>query len=256
MVITGPAGAGEEDRGEHHGGDRGHRIGLEQVGRHAGAIADIVAHIVGDGGRVARIVFRNAGLDLADQIAADVGALGEDAAAEPGEDRDQRRAEAERNERIDHLAVVRRHLQRAGEEAEIERDAEQRQTRDQEAGDGAGAERDLEAARQRFGRGLRGAHIGAHRHVHADEARRAGQDGADRKADGDQPAEEIADDQEDHDADGRNGTILPLQIGLRALADRRGDLLHVLAAGIGRHDRNGSPNRVGDRQHAAKNDEP
>ena len=95
-------GAAEEDRSQNHGGDRGHRIGLEQIRRHAGAIADIVADIVGDGGRVARIVFRDAGFDLADEIAADVGAFGEDAAAEPGEDRDQRGAEAERHHGIDH----------------------------------------------------------------------------------------------------------------------------------------------------------
>ena len=82
----------------------GHRIGLEQVGRHARAVADVVAHVVGDGGRIARIVFRNAGFDLADQVAADVRALGEYAAAETGEDRDQRSAEAERDQRIDHDA--------------------------------------------------------------------------------------------------------------------------------------------------------
>ena len=96
--------AGKEDRAEHHGGDDGHRIGLEQVGGHAGAVADIVADIVGDGGRVARIVFRDAGFDLADEIAADVGTLGEDAAAETREDRDQRSAEAERDQRVDDLA--------------------------------------------------------------------------------------------------------------------------------------------------------
>ncbi|MEI9886728.1 MAG: hypothetical protein WDN08_09545 [Rhizomicrobium sp.] len=84
--------AGEIDRGQHHGGDGGHREGLEQVGRHAGAVADIVAHVVGDGGRVARVVLGDAGFDLADHVAADVGALGEDAAAETGEDRDQRGA--------------------------------------------------------------------------------------------------------------------------------------------------------------------
>ena len=93
--------AGEEDRGEHHGGDHGHGVGLEQVGGHAGAVADVVADVVGDRRRVARIVLGNAGLDLADEIAADVGALGEDAAAETGEDRDQRGAEAERDERVD-----------------------------------------------------------------------------------------------------------------------------------------------------------
>ena len=67
--------AREEDRAEHHRGDDGHRIGLEQVGRHARAVADVVADVVGDGRRVARIVFRNAGFDLAHEVGADVGAL-------------------------------------------------------------------------------------------------------------------------------------------------------------------------------------
>ena len=48
-----------EDAEQHHG-DRGHRVGLEQVGRHAGAVADVVAHVVGDHGRVARVVLRDA----------------------------------------------------------------------------------------------------------------------------------------------------------------------------------------------------
>ena len=90
--------AGEVDGGQHHGGDHGHRVGLEQVGGHAGAVADVVADVVGDGGGVARIVLGDAGLDLADEVAADVGALGEDAAAETGEDGDQRGAEAERHQ--------------------------------------------------------------------------------------------------------------------------------------------------------------
>ena len=96
--------AGEIDRGEHHGGDDGHDIGLEQIGGHAGAVADIVANVVGDGRRVARVILGDAGLDLADQVAADIGALGEDAAAETGEDGDERGAKAERDERVDHLA--------------------------------------------------------------------------------------------------------------------------------------------------------
>ena len=97
---------GEEDRGQHHGGNGRHRIGLEQVGRHASAVADIVADVVGNGRRVARIVFRDTGFDLADEIAANVGALGEDAAAETGEDRDQRGAEAERHHGVDHRAAI------------------------------------------------------------------------------------------------------------------------------------------------------
>ena len=39
------------------------------------AVADIVADIVGDGGRFARIVLGDAGFHLADEIAADIGTL-------------------------------------------------------------------------------------------------------------------------------------------------------------------------------------
>ena len=55
----------------------------------------------------ARIILRDARLDLADEIAADVGALGEDAAAKTREDRDQRGAKAQRHQRVDDLAAVR-----------------------------------------------------------------------------------------------------------------------------------------------------
>ena len=97
-------GLAEGQDAEQHHGDRGDRVGLEQVGRHAGAVADVVAHVVGDHGRVARVVLGDAGLDLAHQVGADVGALGEDAAAEPGEHRDQRAAEAEADQGVDRVA--------------------------------------------------------------------------------------------------------------------------------------------------------
>ena len=101
-----PARAGDEQRDQHHGDADGHDIGLEQIGGHAGAVADIVADIVGDGRRVAGIVLGDAGLDLADEVGADVGGLGEDAAAETGEDRDQRGAEGQSDERVDDDAVI------------------------------------------------------------------------------------------------------------------------------------------------------
>ena len=91
--------AGEGQHAEEHHGHGGDRVGLEEVGGHAGAVADVVADVVRDHGRVARVVLRDPGLDLADQVGADVGGLGEDAAAEAGEDRDQRAAEAEPDRR-------------------------------------------------------------------------------------------------------------------------------------------------------------
>ena len=86
---------------EQHHGDRGDRVRLEEVGRHAGAVADVVADVVRDHGRVARIVLGDAGLDLADEVGADVGGLRVDAAAEPREDGDQRAAEGEADEVVD-----------------------------------------------------------------------------------------------------------------------------------------------------------
>ena len=86
---------------EDHGADGLGGGGLEDVGAAAGAVADVVAHEVGDDGGVARIVFGDAGLDLADEVGADVSGLGVDAAAELREERDERGSEAEADELID-----------------------------------------------------------------------------------------------------------------------------------------------------------
>ena len=83
------AGDAEDDRR-----DERDLVRLEQVGGHAGAVADVVADVVGDGRRVAGVVLGDAGLDLADEVGADVGRLGEDAAADPQE---QRRAASRRS---------------------------------------------------------------------------------------------------------------------------------------------------------------
>jgi hypothetical protein len=88
---------------EDQRGDQRHGVRLEEVGRHAGAVADVVAHVVGDGRRVARVVLGDALLDLADEVGADVGGLGEDAAADPHEHREQRGTEAEA---LEHLGGV------------------------------------------------------------------------------------------------------------------------------------------------------
>src|SRR5690606_2913120 len=68
----------EGDPAQDEGGDEDHRVGLEQVGGHSRAVADVVAHVVGDGRGVAGVVLGDLLLDLADQVRADVGGLGED----------------------------------------------------------------------------------------------------------------------------------------------------------------------------------
>ena len=250
------AGGAKKDRRQHHGSDRRHGVGLEQVGRHPGAIADIVADIVGDGRGIARIILGNAGLDLADEVAAHVRPLGEDAAAETREDRDQRRAEAECHERVDDGAVVGRHMARADEKTEIERDAEERQASDQQPSDGAGFERQLEPIGERTDRRLGGAHVGAYGHVHADEAGCPREYRADQESNRHRGAEEIRKDEEDHDSDHADRGVLALEISLRAFAHGRGDLLHPRAAWISREYGADRPDGVEDSEHATKDDQP
>ena len=158
----------------HHRGADGDDIGLEQIGGHAGAVADIVADVVGDHGRVAGIVLGDSGLDLADQVGADVGGLGEDAAAETGEDRNQRGAEAPG--RSSASITVRSFGRVAAGTASGTRRSTEIASRPRPATSmpviAPGAEGDGQAALQAGAGGFGGAHVGAHRNVHADEAGR------------------------------------------------------------------------------------
>ena len=165
--------------------------------------------------------------DLAHEIGADVRALGEDAAAEAREDRDQRAAEGEADQRMQRVVGV------AGQphhDAVVAGDAEQAEADDQHAGDRAAAEGDLQRGVQADARRMRGAHVRAHRDVHADVAGGAGEDRADREADRRVPVEREAEDDEQHHADDRDRRVLPVQVGAGALLDRRGDFLHACVA--------------------------
>ena len=165
---------------QQHRRDERDRVGLEQVGRHAGVVADVVADVVGDHGRVARVVLGDAGLDLADQVGADVGALREDAAADAGR---RPRSASRRSRGRSGRGSRRVWLDAAGaEDAVVAGDAEQAEPDTRmpvtvpplNATDIAGDE----AAAGRLG----GAHVGAHGDVHADEAGRGGQRRADHEA--------------------------------------------------------------------------
>ena len=78
LVVTGNL---PERQAQDQGRDDGDFVAFEDIGRHTGAVADVVAHQVGDHGCVAGVVFRHVSLDLAHQVGADVGRLGVDTAA-------------------------------------------------------------------------------------------------------------------------------------------------------------------------------
>ena len=90
----------DEQRAQHHGGNQGDCIGFKQVSGHTGAIAHVIAHVVGNHGGVARVILWNAGFNFTDQVGTHVSTFGEDAAAQTGEDGYEGRAKGKANERV------------------------------------------------------------------------------------------------------------------------------------------------------------
>ena len=80
--------------------------------------------------------------------------------------------------------------------------------------------------------GLRCAHVGPHRNVHADIAGKAGQYRADEESHADQGPEQQPCGEKDDDADDRDRAILAIEVSLRAFADGSGNLLHARRSGV------------------------
>ena len=116
------------------------------------------------------------------------------------------------------------------EDAVVAGDAEQRQADDEQAGDRAALEGDVERRRHAAAGRLGDAGVGAHREVHADEAGGAGEDAADHEAERGLPVlQEQQHDRERH-RDGGDDRVLAVQVGAGAFLHRARDLLHALVA--------------------------
>ena len=188
-------------------------------------------------------------------VALGFGALGEDAAAETGEDGDQGGAEAQGHQRIDHVAADRVQAHDLGQDVVVAGDADEGEARHQHAGHRAGAERHAEALGQALGGRLGGADVGPHRHQHAHIAGGARQDRPDGEAECGAPADQHPHGRENHDADHGDGGVLAAQIGLGAFLDGRGDLAHLVRAGRRAHQRRGLEDPVDHRQHSGGDDQ-
>ena len=156
-------GDAQDHRADVLGGGR-----FEEVGTAAGAVADVVADEVRDDARVAGIVLGDALLDLTDEVRADVGGLRVDAAAELGEQGDERGPEAEADDEERRLGDG--HIRHDGlVQGEDALHAEERQRDDEEAGDGATAHRDLDRLDEAAPGGRGGPDVRLHADVHADD---------------------------------------------------------------------------------------
>ena len=131
---------------------------------------------------------------------------------------------------------------------EVARHAEQAEADHQHSRDRAALECDLQRLIEADARRLGGAHVGADRDIHADDAAGARQQRADEEAPGRRPAErgDEADHEEQDHADDGDGLVLPPQVSDRALAHCGGDLAHALVAVGEAQDARALPDAVND----------
>ncbi len=244
---------------EDHGADDGSDEGLEEVGAHAGHVADVVTDVVGDDGGVAWVVLGEAFFDLADEVGADIGRLGVDAAADTREERDRAGAHREAGEHVDGAGDVLA-LEDAHRVGQVEpAEAEDGQADHGHAHHGATGEGDLERRGQTDPRGGGGADVRVGGDLHAGPAGERGGERADHEAHGDERAtagalvlggltEEArvgeAQERSDGDHEDREHAVLGPEEGHGAGLDLTGDLLHEIVPGVLLLDPGGLPDGV------------
>ena len=222
QTVLAEGGLSEDERGH-----QGHRVGLEEVSGHTGAVAHVVAHVVGDGGGVAGVVL---GIPVRPcrQDHAHVGGLGEDATADPHEHGQEGGTEAEALQDGGSVATVDDHHDGGAQQAETHR---------RHADHTTGAEGDLHPAVTTAGPTGRGRHpdVGPDGEGHAEVADGSREAGADDEEDA-APEPDAAvpgkqEEQAEHEDDEQTKSPeLAAQVRLGALLDRTGDGPHVLGA--------------------------
>jgi hypothetical protein len=176
--VVAERGLAKDERRDQHD-----RVRLEQVGRHTGTVTDVVTDVVGDGRGVPGVVLRDALLNLADQVRADVRGLGVDAAADTHEHREQRRAEAETLKDVRGIPLVDEHDDGRAEQAKPHREHPRHATGAE--GDPHGVPLAPLAGRRRY------PDVAAHAQRHAGKAGRPGEDRADEEEETASPADAI-----------------------------------------------------------------
>ncbi|VTR67620.1 hypothetical protein DESC_610203 [Desulfosarcina cetonica] len=224
--LSGHGDFGEQQVADQHGGHGGDGIGLEQVGSHTGTVTDVVTDVVGDGGGVSGIVFGDTGFDLTHQVGTHVGAFGEDAAAETGEDGNQAatKAQGDQSNNVMGEGIVASH-------------GGQGQTGNDHTGNGATLEGHGEASGHAFFGGFGGAHVGQNGNAHADVAGQKRGNGANHETKGGLGAHGGENNTKDDNTGNTHALELTVQVRNGAFLNGTGDGLHFLVSGrSGLHD--------------------
>ena len=229
-------GGGSESRG----GEYRAAVAFVKVGAHAGHVAHVVAHIVGDGRGIARVVFGNSRLDLAHEVGAHVGRLGIDAAADAREERLRRSAHAEGQHggRDDDEFLRSGDIDEIFEDDVPERNVEQAQPHYDQPHHRAAAECDLQAAVERLARGVGRTRRSVGRGLHAEIAGQSRKESARQEGEGHPrvlhpgAVGQIGEKQRQHHEYDGDDLVLLAQVGHGAPAHVPGDLAHARRAFI------------------------
>ena len=224
-------------RGSRQGNGRNDRtdVGLKQVGAHSGHVANVIPHIVRNHSGVPGIVFRDTGLNLTHQVGPNVGGLGENSAANPGEKRYRTGAETESG----HHANVLEDNVKDGDSQEA--DAHHGYPHHRAAGK-RHPQRRVQTPHCR----RRSPGVGPHRHEHSNEAGRSRTQSSGQIGDrglGDHgvqgiPVDEHPQHGRNHHDKGQQDDVFTAQESVGALADRGANVLHPLVSRIGAQDPN------------------
>ena len=233
-----------------HAADQAHRIRFENVRRHARAVAHVVAHVVGNGRRIPRIILIQILLILAHQIRAHVRRLGINTTAQSRKHTDQRAAQRQPHQRIDRMLRV---VHAAFHHQIKHPHRQQAQRHDEQTRHRTAIESHLQRRMTAHRGRLRRAHVRPHRDHHPDVSRRQRAHRAHHKTRGRQSAAQPPDRRKHHHRDHAHRHHLPVQVGLRPLLDRARDRRHFLISRIRTHDlpdqdecKNKPHNRKGD----------
>lgn len=224
--------------GNQNATDETDGVGFEDIGGHAGAIAHIIADVIGDGGRVAGVVLFQLGFDFTNEVGPDVGRFRIDSPAKPGKDANEGGAEGQAGETVD-----------GGAEAEVfgsdqveGADGEEGKGDHEKAGDGTPVESVTQGGGTAEGGGLGGADIGHDGDPHSGEAGDETTGSTDEEADAGGQIFEVADRDEEKEGDPGDSLELAIQIGGGSFLNGGGDFPHaVISVGLGANPLNEAP---------------
>ena len=211
----------ESNNAQSDGGNQSTDIGLEQVSTHTGNVTNVVTNVVADNSGVAGVILGDAGLNLTNQVSADVSSLGIDTAANTGKQSDGRSTEAEAGENVE---VAGNSVDNAY--------AEKAETNNAHTHDGTAGECDVESlGHAAFRSSSSGTNVSLGSNGHANVACSNGEECTCKEADSSHPVDAKADSYKENCDEVHENLVLSEKESTSTFLNGSGNFLHLFIAG-------------------------